>query len=293
MKVMIAGATGAIGRRLVPLLIEAGHQVTGTTRSDAGLEQLRAAGAHGVRLDVYDADAVKAAVAAAAPDVIMHQLTDLSSGVPGGNGRIRRIGSRNLVDAARQAAVPKMVAQSIAWAYEAGSGPAVETTPLDESAPDPRGATVSAIRALEDGAAELPEYVVLRYGLLYGPGTWLRRGGLADDVLRSERPAEHPGAAIFGGLIEGDGVFSLLHVDDAARAAVDALSWPSGAVNVVDDEPAPTREWLPVFAASVGAPSPALASGRRLWERGADNALARSLGWTPLHHSWRTGFSAE
>lgn len=293
MKVFVAGATGAIGRLLVPHLIEAGHQVTGTTRSDAGLEQLRAAGADGVRLDVYDADAVKAAVAAAAPDVIMHQLTDLSSGARAGNGRIRRIGTRNLVDAARQAAVPKMVAQSIAFAYEAGDGPAVESTPLDESAPDPRGTTVAAIRALEDGAAELPEYVALRYGLLYGPGTWLRRGGLADDVLRSERPAEHPGAAFFGGLIEGDGVFSLVHVDDAARAAVDALSWPSGAVNVVDDEPAPTRDWLPVFAASVGAQAPALASGRRSWERGADNALARSRGWTPLHPSWRTGFSAE
>lgn len=293
MKVFVAGATGAIGRLLVPRLIEAGHQVIGTTRSDAGLEGLRAAGADAVRLDVYDADAVKAAVTAAAPDVIMHQLTDLSSGTPGGNGRIRRIGTRNLVDAARQAAVPRMVAQSIAWAYEAGAGPAVETTPLDESAPDPRGTTVSAIRALEDGAAEFPEYVVLRYGLLYGPGTWLRRAGLADDVLRSERPNEHPGAAFFGGLIEGDGVFSFLHVDDAARAAVDALSWPSGAVNVVDDEPAATREWLPVFAAAVGAPSPRLGPGRRSWERGASNALARSRGWTPLHPSWRTGFSAE
>jgi len=291
MKVFVAGATGAIGRLLVPRLIEAGHQVTGTTRTDTGLDQLRAAGVHGVQLDVYDADAVKAAVAAAAPDVVVHQLTDLTSGTSASNGRIRRIGTRNLVDAARQAAVPRMIAQSIAWAYQAGDEPAVETTPLDESAPDPRGTMVSAVRALEDGAAELPEYVVLRYGLLYGPGTWFRRGGLADEVLQSESPAEHPGAGFLGGLKEGDGVFSFLHVEDAAQAAVDALTWPSGAVNVVDDEPAASHDWLPAFAASVGAPAPALGNGRKAWERGADNALARSRGWAPLHPSWRTGFS--
>ena len=293
MKVFVAGATGAIGRLVVPRLVEAGHEVTGTTRTDTGLAQLRSAGADGVRLDVYDADAVKAAVAAAAPDVVMHQLTDLSSGSSAGNGRIRRVGTRNLVDAARQAAVPRMVAQSIAWAYESGDVPAVETTPLDESAPDPRGATVAAVRALEDAVAELPEYVVLRYGTLYGAGTWFRASGLADEVLHSERPAEHPGAAFLGGLREGDGIFSFLHVADAAAAAVEALNWPSGAVNIVDDDPAPTREWLPTFATSIGAPTPALGPGRSTWQRGASNTLARSRGWTPLHPTWRTGFSAE
>jgi nucleoside-diphosphate-sugar epimerase len=130
-----------------------------------------------VRLDVYDADAVKAAVGAAEPAVVMHQLTDLSSGSSAGNGRIRRVGTRNLVDAALQAAVPRMIAQSIAWAYQPGDKPATESTPLDESAADPRGAMVGAVRTLEDEAARLPEYVVLRYGTLYGPGTWFRRVG--------------------------------------------------------------------------------------------------------------------
>lgn len=220
----------------------------------------------------------------------MHQLTDLSGGSSAGNGRIRRVGTRNLVDAARQAAVPRMIAQSIAWAYESGDEPAVESTPLDESAPDPRGATVAAVRALEDAVAELPEYVVLRYGTLYGPGTWFRAGGLADEVLHSERPAEHAGAAFLGGLKEGDGVFSFLHVADAAAAAVESLTWPSGAVNIVDNDPAPTREWLPTFAASIGAQSPRLGPGRSTWQRGASNALARSRGWNPLHPTWRTGF---
>jgi nucleoside-diphosphate-sugar epimerase len=245
-----------------------------------------------VRLDVYDADAVKAAVGAAEPAVVMHQLTDLSSGSSAGNGRIRRVGTRNLVDAALQAAVPRMIAQSIAWAYEPGDKPATESTSLDESAADPRGATVGAVRALEDEAARLPEYVVLRYGTLYGPGTWFRRGGLAAEVLRAERPAEHPAAAFLGGLKEGDGVFSFLHVEDAARAAVDALEWPSGPVNIVDDEPAASHSWLPVFAASVDAQAPALGSGRAAWQRGADNTLARSRGWVPLHPTWHTGFSA-
>jgi nucleoside-diphosphate-sugar epimerase len=290
MRIFVAGATGAIGRQLVPLLRSAGHEVTGSTRTEAGVRQLEAAGARGVQLDVYDADAVKAAVGAAAPDVIIHQLTDLGSGTTAGNGRIRRIGTRNLVDAALQTAVPRMIAQSVAWAYRPGAEPAVEATPLHESAPDPRGSMVGAVRALEDGAAVLPEYVVLRYGLLYGPGTWFRRGGLAAEVLRSEHPTEHPGAAFLGGLRQGDGVFSFVHVADAARAALEALDWPSGPVNIVDDEPAPVREWLPELASAVGAATPPLTPGANPWDRGADNTQARSYGWTPAHPTWRTGF---
>ncbi|MEU4392730.1 NAD(P)-dependent oxidoreductase [Kribbella sp. NPDC023855] len=290
MRVFVAGATGAIGRRLVPQLVAEGHEVTGSTRSEAGLKLLRSYGARGVQVDVFEVAAVRDALIAAEPDVVVHQLTDLQRGSPADNGRIRRVGTRNLITAARQAGVRRIVAQSMAWAYLPGDGPATETTPLDVNAPPPRGSTVDGIRALEDAAATLEEHVVLRYGLFYGPGTWYHRDGLAAEVLRSPTPSEHPAAGLLGGMVADDGVTSFVHIDDAARAAVQALQWPSGPVNIVDDEPAPAGEWLTAFAEEIGAPVPTRVSGRREWQRGADNSLARSRGWKPHFASWREGF---
>ncbi|MFF4620604.1 NAD-dependent epimerase/dehydratase family protein [Nonomuraea jabiensis] len=292
MHVFVAGAAGAIGHYLVPLLVEAGHRVTGTSRADSGLDRLRAQGAGAVRLDVFDAEAVARAVAEAAPDAIVHQLTALNGGTPADNGRIRRIGTRNLVDAAKRAGVPRIVAQSIAWAYEAGDAPATEDTPLDVTAPAPRSGVVGGVQALEEAVAELDEHVVLRYGLFYGPGTWYRPGGLVADVLRNGGPTDDPASIFLSGLAADAAVSSFVHVEDAAEATVAALRWPSGTVNIVDDEPAPAREWLPALAAAVGAPAPAPTSGRAGWQRGADNGLARSLGWRPRHATWRTGFGS-
>jgi nucleoside-diphosphate-sugar epimerase len=289
MRIFIAGATGAVGRLLVPLLVTAGHEVTGTTRDPARLGSLRAAGAAGVLADALDADQVRAAVAAAAPDVVMHQLTALADGNRADNTRIRRVGTRHLVDAARQAGVARIIAQSVAWAYQPGDAPADESTPLDLAAGSPRAGLIDGITALEETAAELPEHVILRYGTLYGPGTWYAPGGLVDSELRRDHRAA-PGP--LGPLTAGDAVDSLLHVADAAGAAVAALDWPSGPVNIVDDEPAATRDWLPVLAAALGAPAPPTAQGRAAWQRGASNARARALGWTPLYPSWRDGFPA-
>jgi nucleoside-diphosphate-sugar epimerase len=195
---------------------------------------------------------------------------------------MRRTGTRNLVDAALAAGVRRIVAQSIAWAYEGGPDPADESTPLDRTAPAPRKTTIDGVAALENAVSELPEWVVLRYGLLYGPGTWYAPG------------ARMAANALAGTLAADDDVSSFVHPDDAATAAVQALAWPSGAtVNVVDDEPAPAREWVPVFCEAVGAPPPAAGSPvpRAPWARGADNHYARKhLGWVPGHRSWRTGF---
>ncbi|MGW3563478.1 NAD-dependent epimerase/dehydratase family protein [Streptomyces sp. NPDC000941] len=303
MRIFVAGATGAVGRRLVPLLVAAGHEVTGGTRTPQGAERLRAQGASAVRVDVFDADSVHRAVAAAAPEAVIHQLTDLAHGDRAANGRIRREGTRHLVDAAKRAGVTRIVAQSISWAYAPGDAPADESTSLDTAAEPPRAGMVGSLRALEEAAAEIETHVVLRYGTFYGPGTWYVRGGPLEAALRGEQAtadaavkdpvAADPAAALIGPVVAGDAVSSFIHVEDAARAAVAALDWPSGTVNVVDDEPAAARAWLPAFAAAVGAPAPAPAveGGRAGWERGADNTRARRLGWRPLHPTWRTGFT--
>jgi nucleoside-diphosphate-sugar epimerase len=288
MRVFLAGATGVVGRRLVPLLTGAGHQVTGLARTPAAAERVRALGAEAAPADVFDAAALSQAVRAAEPDVVIHQLTDLSAGPGEANARIRRVGTRNLVDAARAAGTRRIIAQSISWAYLPGPDPAAEDVPLDLGADPPRGAIVAGVAALEDAAGELPEWVVLRYGLLYGPATWYATRGMMADRARA------------GELAADADVSSFVHVDDAAAAAAAALSWPTGAVNVCDDEPAAGYAWVPAFCASVGAPPPAAngadaGSGsceRHGWARGASNRHARrDLGWAPSRPSWRDGFS--
>lgn len=279
MRIFLAGATGAVGRLLVPLLLADGHRVTGTSRSSQGARAVTDQGATGVRVDVYDRDALTAAVRDAAPDVVIHQLTALGDFNLADNARIRHEGTRNLIDASTSALVRRVIAQSISWAYEPGTAPATEDTPLDLSATGSRAETVAGVHALETQTAELPEHVILRYGTLYGPGTWYTRGGRFDELFRA------------GGFTATDAVTSFLHVADAARAAVAALTWPTGVYNIVDDEPAPARTWGKIFADAVGAPNPPVAPGRAPWERGADNALARAeLDWQPEHPSWRTGF---
>jgi len=281
MRILLAGATGVIGRLLVPLLLERGHEVLGSTRSAAGFEQILKLGAKPLQLDVFDRSAVFETVASVAPDVIIHQLTALASRNLQENARIRREGTRNLVDAALAAHTPRMIAQSIAWAYAPGEGLAVEGDPLDLQAAEPRLTTVRGVEALESAVAEVAESVVLRYGALYGPGTWYEPEGLIAERIRA------------GALPANDAVTSFLHVRDAALAAREALGWPRGCYNVVDDEPAAAREWVPVFARAVSLIAPSPSTGRAGWERGASNARARALGFRPQVSSWRAEFEAR
>jgi nucleoside-diphosphate-sugar epimerase len=288
MHILVAGATGVVGRLLVPLLLESGHHVTGISRTPAGTERVRRQGASAVQVDVLDGGGLRQAVVAAAPDAVIHQLTDLSDADGEATNRLRREGTRNLVDAAKSAGANRIVAQSISWAYAPGEKPADETVPLDIGAEQPRGGMVDGVRALEETAAEMDTAVVLRYGILYGPGTWYAPGGAVAAALAGDP------AARFLGSIEADlSVMSFLHVADAARAAVAALDWPTGPVNIVDDEPAQAREWLPVLAAALGVPAPEATSGQQNWARGASNGLARSRGWVPEHPTWRSGFAAQ
>lgn len=278
-KVFLAGATGVIGRALAPLLVAAGHTVVGTTRKADRAALLRAAGLQPVVVDVLDREATFAALATEQPDVVIHELTDLDTHDRAANNRLRSEGTRNLVDAALAAGVRRIIAQSLAFAYAPGDGPASEDEPLDVGAPDGRGRMVAGVVALEHAVAEAPEHVVLRYGVLYGPGTWYAAdGSVAEQVRRGELAAD-------------ESVTSFVHVDDAARAALLALDWPSGLVNVVDDEPAPATSWLPAYAAALGAPAPRIVNSRERGARGASNAKARrQLGWCPQYPSWRDSF---
>lgn len=278
MKILLAGATGAIGRLLLPLLIEAGHEVVGTTRSADKFEQITALGGRPVVMNALDRDSVFAAMQQAQPDVVIHQLTDLSSRDFAGNAHLRVVGTRHLVDAALAVGAQRMISQSLSWTYVAGDAPAHEDEPLDLDAPEPRGGTVAACVSLEQATAELPVGVVLRYGMFYGPGTWFTRDGLTTDQIRQ------------GEIVASDAVTSFLHVADAAHAAVAALAWPAGAVNIVDDTPAVGKDWVPFYAQQVDAPPPPVQDGRQGWERGQSNAKARALGWTPQYPSWCDGF---
>jgi nucleoside-diphosphate-sugar epimerase len=302
MRVFLAGATGAVGRSLVPQLVTAGHHVVATTRTEAKRDQLWNLGAEPVVVDALDAAAVGEAVAKAEPDAIIHQLTALAGQSDlkhfdrtfAQTNRLRTIGTDNLLAAARAAGVQRFVAQSFAgWPNGRGRGPATtETDPFDPTPPRYQRESLGAIQHLERVVTEAPlAAVVLRYGLLYGPGAseeWLQ-------LLRKRR------MPIVG---DGAGVWSMTHVDDAAAAAVAALTAPTGVYNVVDDEPAPVREILTALAAAVGAKAPArvpvwlarLLAGEvgvsmMTQVRGVSNAKARrELGWTPRWSTWRDGF---
>jgi nucleoside-diphosphate-sugar epimerase len=306
MRVFVAGASGAIGRPLVPRLVAAGHEVTGTTRFEERVETIRAAGARAVVCDALDAEALRAAVREARPEVVVHELTALphrfnprDKQMYAPTNRVRREGTRNLIAAAQMAGARRIVCQSIAFAYAPGERPEVkeEDAPLALEAPLPFGDTVRALDEMERavaGAAEL-EGLVLRYGWFYGPGTYLAEdGSVARDVRRRRLP-------VIG---KGIGLYSFVHVEDAASATVAAVERGApGAYNVVDDEPAPQREWLPAYAEAIGAKKPlrvpvwiaGLAMGKIATmadvQAGASNAKAkRELGWEPRWPSWREGF---
>jgi len=306
MRVFVAGGSGAIGRSLVPQLLAAGHDVTGTTRSEQRAQTIRAAGARAAICDALDNDALRRAAVDAAPEVIVHELTALPTRldprdkrVYEATNRIRRDGTANLLAAAHAVGARRFICQSIAFAYAPGPRPQVmaEDAPLFLTAPPPFGDGVRATAEMERAVLEADgiDALVLRYGWFYGPGTYFgRNGATAVDVRRRRFP-------VIG---KGSGLFSFLHVDDAAAATVAAVERGApGVYNVVDDEPAPMREWLPAYAEAIGAKRPLripvwlarIAAGptASLVSRqpGAANDKAKSeLGWKPSWPSWRRGF---
>jgi nucleoside-diphosphate-sugar epimerase len=312
MKVFVAGATGAVGKQLVPQLLAGGYEVAAMTRSPQHAASLRAAGAEPVVADALDRTAVLRAVTHTAPDVVIHQLTALT-GVKNYRrfddefaltNRLRTEGTSNLLEAARAAGARRFIAQSYGnWTYARTSTgianvPKTETDPLDPAPPYHQRKSLQAIRILEDTVlhANGIEGIVLRYGNFYGPGTSIAADG---DILVMLRKRTLP---IIG---DGAGVWSFVHVADAASAAVAAIQRGApGPYNIADDEPAPVAIWLPELARTVGAPAPwripvwlgrlfagevGVSMMKRI--RGISSAKAkRELDWTPRYPTWRQGF---
>jgi nucleoside-diphosphate-sugar epimerase len=311
MRVFVAGATGVVGRQLVPQLVASGHEVVGMTTRPEKSEMLRGWGAIPVVGDALDPESVGLAVSEFAPEAIVHQLTGLSGGVDPRHqerdmtltNRLRTEATDHLLSAGRAVAVRRFVAQSFAVGTFARTGGPVksEDDPLDPSPPRPMRATLDAIRHLEGSVvgAEWTEGIVLRYGAFYGPGTGLATEppGEQAEMIRKRR---------FPLVGRGSGVWSFTHVEDAAGATVAALEQGRrGLYNVVDDEPAPVSEWLPALATALDAKPPwrmprwlgRLAAGEGVAVmmtevRGASNEKAkRELDWRPRHPSWRQGFA--
>jgi nucleoside-diphosphate-sugar epimerase len=306
MKIFVAGASGAIGRQLVPLLVDAGYEVVGTTTSAGKADDLRALGAEPVVLDLLDAEAVGRAVSEASPEIVLHEATALAPVARNlrkfdetfaQTNRLRTEGTDNLLAATSAVGVRKFIAQSYAgWPY-AREGAAVkdEEAPLDYTPVDSAKETIAAIRHLEERVVAM-DGIALRYGGFYGPGTSLAVGGETLDAIHKR---------MFPVVGSGAGIASFIHIEDAARATLAAIERGApGLYNIVDDEPAPASEWLPYLADAVGAKPPRhlplwlgrLMAGEALATmmtegRGASNAKAkRELGWQPLYPSWREGF---
>lgn len=311
MKVFVAGATGALGRQLIPQLVANGHEVVGMTRSEAKRELVRDLGARPVVADALDPEAVGRVVSEAEPEAIVHQLTALSGSLEprhfardfAATNRLRTEGTDNLLSAGRAAGTRRFVAQSFAgWPFaRTGGSVKTEEDPLDPDPPAAFRATLEAIRYLERAVAGAAwcDGLVLRYGGFYGPGTGFSINPPGDQVemIRKRK---------FPQVGDGSGIWSFIHIEDAAAATVAAVErGPGGVYNVVDDDPAPVSEWLPAAAQAVGAKRPIriprwlgrLAAGEAVTimmteVRGASNHKAkRELDWRPRYPSWRQGFA--
>ena len=308
MKVFLAGGSGAIGKRLIPLLVSYGHHVVATTRHQTKTNDLRLLGAEPVVVDALDRAAVVGAVVSASPDVVIHQLTALSNfrnlkkldEELALTNRLRTEGTKFLLEAAQAARARRFIAQSFTgWPNAREGGPVkTEDDPLDSNPPESMTRTLAAIRQLETMvvSARNLEGVALRYGAFYGPGTQIRPGGQIVEMVRKRMfPISGTGA----------GVWSFVHIDDAAHATLLAMErGPSGIYNIVDDDAAPASVWLPALAEVIGAKPPRHLPawiGRLIIGeagismmtqiRGSSNAKAkRLLDWKPTYTSWRDGF---
>jgi len=301
MKVLVVGATGAIGRPLISALVSAGHDVVGIASSAQGLETIEKNGVEGMVANALDPQAVEAALKKVRPEAVIDELTSLPKhytaeemrAAADRDRRVRLEGGRNVLNAARAVDARRYIVQSTGFFYAPGPGLAGETEPLALNASPAIAASVRTYLQLEERAlgAQDWEGTVLRYGFFYGPGTWYSFEG---DIAHQVREQQYPIAG------SGSGVWSWVHIEDAAAATVAALGCAPGIYNIVDNEPSAMSVWLPAFAATVGAPEPPRLSEREALEqigpdfiyyatrlRGASNARAkRELAFSPRPLEW-------
>jgi nucleoside-diphosphate-sugar epimerase len=301
MKIFLAGATGAIGRPLIVRLLLKGHRVTGMTSSEQGLAMIRATGAEGVIANALDAQAVRAAMEQVRPDTVIEELTSLPKHYPPDemraaaerDRRVRLAGGSNVYNAARAAGAHRYIVQSTGFFYAPGQGLATEQDPLAANASPAVSASVRTYMQVEERVAGRKDLqgVALRYGFFYGPGTWFTGDG---DFAGQVRERKYP---ITG---SGQGVWSWVHVEDAAAATAAALECAPGVYNIADDDPSPLSVWLAAFAAALGAPDPPRITEEEALRslgpdfvyyatqlRGASNAKAkREMGFAPRRLEW-------
>ncbi|UXU85243.1 NAD(P)-dependent oxidoreductase [Mammaliicoccus sciuri] len=273
----VTGATGLIGTKLTKRLIEEGYEVAGLTTSEKGKEKLDNAGVKAYIGNILEYDTIEKSIGDFKPDIIMNEITDLKQVDMSANTKVRIEGTRNLVEAAIKHDVPHIQSQSIAFVYEAGDTLATEETSLDYDASGDRKITVDGVEGLEKESARLNKHVILRYGLLYGPGTWYGKDGMIYNQF------------INGEVTMTDGVQSFIHIDDAVETAIQALNFESGIYNVADDEPVKGDDWAKWYANELNVTPTLNIEPAAPFERGVTNKKFKDQGGKLIYTTWKDG----
>ncbi|MCJ0939957.1 NAD-dependent epimerase/dehydratase family protein [Mammaliicoccus sciuri] len=276
-KIFVTGATGLIGTKLTKRLIEEGYEVAGLTTSEKGKEKLDNAGVKAYIGNILEYDTIEKSIGDFKPDIIMNEITDLKQVDMSANTKVRIEGTKNLVEAAIKHDVPHIQSQSIAFVYEAGDTLATEETSLDYDASSDRKITVDGVEGLEKESARLNKHVILRYGLLYGPGTWYGKDGMIYNQF------------INGEVTMTDGVQSFIHIDDAVETAIQALNFESGIYNVADDEPVKGDDWAKWYANELNVSPTLNIEPAAPFERGVTNKKFKDQGGKLIYTTWKDG----
>ncbi|MCJ1783933.1 NAD-dependent epimerase/dehydratase family protein [Mammaliicoccus sciuri] len=276
-KIFVTGATGLIGTKLTKRLIEEGYEVAGLTTSEKGKEKLDNAGVKAYIGNILEYDTIEKSIGDFKPDIIMNEITDLKQVDMSANTKVRIEGTKNLVEAAIKHDVPHIQSQSIAFVYEAGDTLATEETSLDYDASGDRKITVDGVEGLEKESARLNKHVILRYGLLYGPGTWYGKDGMIYNQF------------INGEVTMTDGVQSFIHIDDAVETAIQALNFESGIYNVADDDPVKGDDWAKWYANELNVTPTLNIEPAAPFERGVTNKKFKDQGGKLIYATWKDG----
>ncbi|MFI3377768.1 NAD-dependent epimerase/dehydratase family protein [Mammaliicoccus sciuri] len=276
-KIFVTGATGLIGTKLTKRLIEEGYEVAGLTTSEKGKEKLDNAGVKAYIGNILEYDTIEKSIGDFKPDIIMNEITDLKQVDMSANTKVRIEGTKNLVEAAIKHDVPHIQSQSIAFVYEAGDTLATEETSLDYDASGDRKITVDGVEGLEKESARLNKHVILRYGLLYGPGTWYGKDGMIFNQF------------INGEVTMTDGVQSFIHIDDAVETAIQALNFESGIYNVADDDPVKGDDWAKWYANELNVSPTLNIEPAAPFERGVTNKKFKDQGGKLIYATWKDG----